>query len=216
MFFALLYNVIGIPIAARVFITFGLVLKPELAGLAMAFSSISVVTNSLLLKNFRPQKRNWFSTVAPIVMVLVFTFIFLQFGKLSSGMSSNNVIYPISIHEKIISNSIKRLGLNNKVISLNDKGILKSFYQVNVNDNQLQNIYSMDFTPQIINGKEYQKVYVGAVEADMMIENGLFKKDGDTIDGFFGVNAIIAGVLPKQNNALDDLHFISPNFTPKM
>jgi hypothetical protein len=74
----------------------------------------------------------------------------------------------------------------------------------------------MDFTPQTINGKEYQKVYVGAVEADMMIENGLFKKDGDTIDGFFGANAIIAGVLPKQNNALDDLHFISPNFTPKM
>ncbi|HCJ45317.1 MAG TPA: heavy metal translocating P-type ATPase, partial [Candidatus Moranbacteria bacterium] len=34
MFFALFYNVIGIPIAARVFFVFGLVLKPELAGLA--------------------------------------------------------------------------------------------------------------------------------------------------------------------------------------
>ncbi len=83
MFFALLYNVIGIPIAARIFVSLGLVLKPELAGLAMAFSSISVVSNSLLLKNFRPRKRNWFSTVAPVIMVLFFTFIFLQFGRLS-------------------------------------------------------------------------------------------------------------------------------------
>lgn len=50
LFFALVYNVVGIPIAARVFIGVGLVLKPELAGLAMALSSISVVLNSLTLK----------------------------------------------------------------------------------------------------------------------------------------------------------------------
>ncbi len=83
MFFALLYNVIGIPIAARVFVSFGLVLKPELAGLAMAFSSISVVSNSLLLKNFSPRKHNWISAIAPVIMVLFFTFVFLQFGRLS-------------------------------------------------------------------------------------------------------------------------------------
>lgn len=83
MFFALLYNVIGIPIAARIFVSFGLVLKPELAGLAMAFSSISVVSNSLLLKKFKPNKHNWVSAVAPVIMVLIFTFIFLQFGRLS-------------------------------------------------------------------------------------------------------------------------------------
>ena len=53
MFFALIYNVVGIPIAARVFIGLGLVLKPEFAGLAMALSSVSVVSNSLLLKYFR-------------------------------------------------------------------------------------------------------------------------------------------------------------------
>lgn len=56
MFFALIYNVIGIPIAAGVFTSFGLILKPELAGLAMALSSVSVVTNSLLLRYFRPKK----------------------------------------------------------------------------------------------------------------------------------------------------------------
>jgi Cu+-exporting ATPase len=55
LFFALIYNVLGIPIAARVFYSFGLVLRPEFAGLAMALSSVSVVTNSLALNFFRPQ-----------------------------------------------------------------------------------------------------------------------------------------------------------------
>lgn len=89
MFFALFYNVIGIPIAARVFVGIGLVLKPELAGLAMAMSSVSVVTNSLLLRYFKPGRRNLLSIVAPIIMVLVFTLLFWQFAVLSSGMDGS-------------------------------------------------------------------------------------------------------------------------------
>lgn len=49
LFWALIYNTIGIPIAAGVFAFAGLHLTPELAALAMAFSSVSVVTSSLLL-----------------------------------------------------------------------------------------------------------------------------------------------------------------------
>ncbi|MDP2642919.1 MAG: heavy metal translocating P-type ATPase [Candidatus Peregrinibacteria bacterium] len=87
MFFALFYNVVGIPIAARVFISFGLVLKPELAGLAMAMSSVSVVTNSLLLKYFKPGKLNIISKVAPIIMTILFVTLFWQFAVISSRMA---------------------------------------------------------------------------------------------------------------------------------
>lgn len=91
MFFALFYNIVGIPVAARVFVGMGIVLKPELAGLAMALSSVSVVTNSLSLRFFRPGKRNWLSVAAPVVMVAAFSLIFLEFAKFSSGMGSGTV-----------------------------------------------------------------------------------------------------------------------------
>lgn len=50
MFFSLIYNVLGIPIAAGALYTFGILLNPMIAGGAMAMSSVSVVSNSLLLK----------------------------------------------------------------------------------------------------------------------------------------------------------------------
>jgi Cu+-exporting ATPase len=83
LFFALFYNVIGIPIAARVFIGLGIVLRPELAGLAMVFSSISVVVNSLLLKGFHPEKKNYLSDYAPVALTAVFVLMFIGFARLS-------------------------------------------------------------------------------------------------------------------------------------
>ena len=83
LFFALFYNIAGIPIAARALIGLGFVLRPELAGLAMAFSSVSVVMNSLLLKGFHPHKKNYLSDVAPVLMTAVFALIFIGFAKIS-------------------------------------------------------------------------------------------------------------------------------------
>lgn len=80
LFFSLFYNSLWIPIAAWVFLKFWLFLKPEFAWLAMAFSSVSVVINSLALKFSVKNNYIWFIILS--ILLITFTWIFIFFAKI--------------------------------------------------------------------------------------------------------------------------------------
>jgi hypothetical protein len=203
MFFALFYNVIGIPIAARIFSFAGLVLKPELAGLAMALSSVSVVSNSLLLRRYQPGKKNYLSMFAPIVMVIAFTLLFIEFARFSATMAASEKmeISPKTSIEQSSPNLIK--------IETSD-GMVKNFYLVgNELPKELMGKIPVDgFNPVYIGGKKYSPIYIGFDEAQIMIKEKLFAKEGDTITNLFGNDVIISGILPKTNSVYDSYHFM--------
>lgn len=316
MFFALFYNVMGIPVAARIFAGIGIVLKPELAGLAMALSSISVVANSLLLRGYKPGKKNYLSAIAPLLMVLVFSYMFFQFAQFSSGMSSDSSAMKVqlSVESKKYINSLflsgktkvafaddapklflqttsldarllkvsegtVTLGKNEMVIGYKEAmmmkeekliqktgdtlsnffgipsmkvvgilaptgtsidnyhlvggetfeliqgegnvqsligpdGSIKLFYVVTgVAPQRVANEVSLSLlSPVSVGSAKYIPVFIGVDEAQMMIDEKLFQKRGDIIEGFFGNDAIIAGVLPKTNTPLDTMHFVGDTF----
>ena len=205
MFFALFYNVIGIPIAARVFMFAGLVLKPELAGLAMALSSVSVVSNSLLLRRYRPGKKNYISMFAPIVMMIAFTLLFIEFARFSSTMAAPKKMDSKVTNSRAVSNVVE--------ISA-PTGVKKQFYMVgNSIPTELSGQIQMEaFNPVYIAGKKYSPIFIGYDEAQVMIEEKLFSKPGDTIKNFFGNDIIVSGVLVKTNSVFDTYHFVKEGF----
>ncbi len=207
MFFALFYNIIGIPVAARIFAFAGLVLKPELAGLAMALSSISVVANSLLLRGYKPGRRNYASLIAPFVMAIIFTAIFIEFARFSSSMGAEKKMEQIAI-----TPTIQQYIDDGKVQAFKSStGENKFFYTLSSDlpEDVKKNIPDDGFNAVYIGGDKYLPVYIGAAEAELMMKEKLFTKEGDTIKGLFGNNVIISKVLPKINNDLDAFHYMA-------
>lgn len=205
MFFALFYNVAGIPIAAGVFAFAGLVLKPELAGLAMALSSISVVVNSLMLRTFRPGKRNWFSATAPVVMATLFILLFLGFAKLSTQMDQQANMDVATASPAVAYQLNKVLASTDNAVTFSGEDVPKLFANIGDIPSELQ---AAEGTAK----PEGNGVVIGATEAKMMRDEGLFKNVGDRLPGFFGIQEVrIAGILKPTGTLIDQYHLLAPS-----
>lgn len=313
LFFSLFYNVMGIPVAAWIFASFWVVLKPELAGLAMALSSVSVVSNSLLLKNFHPKRVNIISKIAPLIMTLLFVGIFWQFSQVSwwevstkpytinnpwlvsdigsyltktktkiwfdgewfpkimisaenipGGLKLENGIVDFSndwvilgydeaqmmINEWLIQwvwseisnffwvpkvritailkptgtllddvhiferSTFDKLALGEDlIIAETPLGDIKLFYLFDEKNIPVQ--FSALINPKKMTyhtDKIHLATYIGYSEAQMMIEEGLFSKKFDTIDGLFWNDIIVAWLPKKTYTLLDMMHFVPKKF----
>jgi soluble P-type ATPase len=208
MFFALFYNVIGIPIAARVFSSIGLVLKPELAGLAMALSSVSVVSNSLLLRFFRPGRKNYLSTFAPLVMTVAFVLVFVGFGKWSSDMGKLEAMDAKAAMTAAVRNSDPQIaswlsGQQNR-IAWTASGDPKVF--VSAETLPSLKVKAKEGKNTVGNGE----MVLGSSEAAMMRKENLFQKIGDSIPNFFGSSTVkIVGILEETGSILDEYHYMN-------
>jgi len=206
MFFALFYNVIGIPIAARVFAGYGFVLAPELAGLAMALSSVSVVISSLLLKGYKPNRKNIISNSAVVIMIIAFLFIFVEFTKFTTVMNPDPANVLLQEKFYIQKNSAAIIEI------IKEPNSVKLFYLINENNlpKEFNNYLNKNsFDKEFIDGKVYSPLYIGAKEARMMMNKKLFKNVGDRISNLFGNDFVVKGIFPETNSVLDNMHFVS-------
>lgn len=202
MVFALLYNILGIPVAARVFSFMGIVLMPELAGLAMALSSISVVTNSLLLKLFKPSKRNYISLAAPFIMAAFFLFIFFEFAQYSSKMAILSQAKPVVQSLKDSANAVFKSG----ALKIGYLGTEPKLFFTASSSSALDALpYRKGSSTLLPNS-----MIVGDEEAAMMEKEKLFTNAGDSIPGFFGITPAmkIAGVIAPTETMIDMFHIM--------
>ncbi len=208
MFFALFYNILGIPIAARALMGIGLILKPELAGLAMALSSVSVVANSLTLKFFKPGKFNWISKLAPFVMISFFLLIFIEFASFSSKMGadaqSNSGLVAYIQSRPSIKTEINELLKNNP----SKIGFVKNNPKLILGVDNLPSSLKLSAGNFDLSGEN--NVILGSKEASMMIEEGLIKGVGSEIPNFFGLPKIkIVGILAPTGTLIDEYHIFN-------
>lgn len=101
---------------------------------------------------------------------------------------------------------------NKAFIKFTDDNTPKLFYQYKEEDGFLDKAAFESggiggYESHLIVGEVYYPVILGYKEAEMMKSEKLFSKTGDTVNGFFGKNIIISGILKETNSTMDFIHF---------
>ncbi|MEM2139173.1 MAG: hypothetical protein QXM96_03390 [Candidatus Woesearchaeota archaeon] len=108
--------------------------------------------------------------------------------------------------------NFKKIKGNEKIfIKISKEGMPKLFFTYSLNEKPILKLKEgnlENYKLTIIDGKKYYPIVIGSDEAQMMISEGLFKKPGDKIDNFFGINVFVVGIVEKTNSIVDMIHFL--------
>ncbi len=197
LFFSLFYNSLWIPVAAWVFLSFWFFLKPELAGLAMALSSVSVVLNSLLLK----VRMKYFSFISLSILLVAFTSIFISFASLNT---TDKFEKSYTLNNNPVLTSITELVTTSKnKINIIETPAPKIFL---FSEKLPENIKLKSW----VNSLQEWEMIIGYMEAKMMIDEWLIDGVGSELTNFFGIPKVkIVGILAKTDSAIDDVHILN-------
>lgn len=197
LFFSLFYNSLWIPVAAWVFLSFWYFLKPELAGLAMALSSVSVVLNSLLLK----VRIKYFSLISLSILLVAFTSIFISFASLNTTDKFEKA-YTLN-NNKVLTSITEFVTTSKNKINITETPAPKIFL---FNDTLPENIKLKTWVNSL---KEWEMI-IGYMEAKMMIDEWLIDGVGSELTNFFGIPKVkIVWILAKTDSAIDDVHILN-------
>jgi len=105
---------------------------------------------------------------------------------------------------------------NKLLIKFKDAKTPKLFYLYDINNSAVKIELAEGnigyYNVQILNNKIYYPLILGYDEAKMMREEKLFTHIGDKLDGFFGKDVIIVGIIQKNNNSMDMMHIVQSDF----
>ncbi len=197
LFFSLFYNSLWIPVAAWVFLSFWFFLKPELAGLAMALSSVSVVLNSLLLK----VRMKYFSFISLSILLVAFTSIFISFASLNT---TDKFEKSYTLNNNPVLTSITELVTTSKnKINIIETPAPKIFL---FSEKLPENIKLKSW----VNSLQEWEMIIGYMEAKMMIDEWLIDGVWSELNNFFGIPKVkVVWILAKTDTALDDVHILN-------
>lgn len=197
LFFSLFYNSLWIPVAAWVLLSFWYFLKPELAGLAMALSSVSVVLNSLLLK----VRIKYFSFVSLSILLVAFTSIFISFASLNTTDKFEKA-YTLNNNE-VLTSITEFVTTSKNKINITETPAPKIFL---FNEKLPENIKLKSWVNSL---KEWEMI-IWYMEAQMMIDEWLISWVWDVLNNFFGIDSVkVVWILAKTDTALDDVHILN-------
>jgi hypothetical protein len=140
-------------------------------------------------------------------MVIVFTFGFFEFAKLSSGMENQAMQLSVSI-ETASNLNVLIAGSQNKI------GFAEGNPKMFLGVNSLPNTLAASEGSLVLGENE---MVIGYAEGMMMKEEKLIKSAGDSLKDFFGLPSIkVVGILKPTGTLVDSYHFVNDVTLSKM